>query len=316
MLAYRRADVRDLNEAAPHAHAPSRTPRPGRGEARTSASSASATASSAATTTHASASATAPAPPSSTLDDDDAQPPRPTPARVRRLPFGYAAEHLDHGYALTGHAAQGATVERAFVLLRRPGALQEWGYVACSRARTETRLYLAFPTHEPDLLAADRQPDHVPERTARALALPTADRLAVEQIDPATARLHAARGTQLEQARARAERRLADAEKQLQQLGWRGRRRRGSRARTEIALQRTALRLAREKVAAHALAVDAPVRPLEGDERAHTHELARRTPARPQPARTRPPDRTRPRTRDRVVRRARPRHRRFVNAHP
>ena len=53
----------------------------------------------------------------------------------------YAAEHLEHGYALTGHAAQGATVERAFVLLRDQGALREWGYVACTRARTETRLY-------------------------------------------------------------------------------------------------------------------------------------------------------------------------------
>ena len=49
-------------------------------------------------------------------------------------------KHLEHGYALTGHAAQGATVERAFVLVEDRGALQEWGYVACSRARRETRL--------------------------------------------------------------------------------------------------------------------------------------------------------------------------------
>lgn len=38
---------------------------------------------------------------------------------------------------------QGATVERAFVLLPDQGALRERGYVACSRARTETHVYLA-----------------------------------------------------------------------------------------------------------------------------------------------------------------------------
>jgi hypothetical protein len=194
---------------------------------------------------------------------------------VRRLPSGYVEKHLDHGYALTGHAAQGSTVERAFVLLEDRGALQEWGYVACSRARSETRLYLACPPNEPDPLTAERQPDRVPERTARALGMPAAEPLAVEQVDPATARLHEARGKQLEQARTRAEQRLADAEKQLQQIGWRGRRTRRTELRTEIALQRTALRLAREQLDAHALAVDARAGPLEREERARTQEIAR-----------------------------------------
>jgi hypothetical protein len=48
-----------------------------------------------------------------------------------------------HGYAVTGHAGQGATVARAFVLGRDEGQLQEWGYVALSRARETTRLYVA-----------------------------------------------------------------------------------------------------------------------------------------------------------------------------
>jgi len=39
---------------------------------------------------------------------------------LRRAPVEYAMRHLDHGYALTGHAAQGATVERAFCPARRP----------------------------------------------------------------------------------------------------------------------------------------------------------------------------------------------------
>jgi conjugative relaxase-like TrwC/TraI family protein len=196
-------------------------------------------------------------------------------AAVRRLPSGYVEKHLHHGYALTGHAAQGVTVERAYVLIEDRGALQEWGYVACSRARSETLLYLACPPHEPDLLATNRQHDRVPERTARALAVPAAERLAAEQVDPATARLHAARATHLDQARARAEQRLANAEEQLQQLGWRGRHTRAPELRTEIAFQRTALQLARQQLAAHTLAVDARARPLQREERARTHELAR-----------------------------------------
>jgi ATP-dependent exoDNAse (exonuclease V) alpha subunit len=53
----------------------------------------------------------------------------------RTLPAWYvSASFVEYGYALTGHAAQGATFERAFVLARDEGALREWGYVACSRA--------------------------------------------------------------------------------------------------------------------------------------------------------------------------------------
>ena len=101
----------------------------------------------------------------------------------RRVPFEYAAEHLHYGYALTGHAAQGLTIDRASVLLHDHGALQEWGYVACSRARLETRLYLAdpdqlereTPLREPDPAAPpDARPR--PERSAaEPLALDQAD---------------------------------------------------------------------------------------------------------------------------------------------
>jgi ATP-dependent exoDNAse (exonuclease V) alpha subunit len=50
--------------------------------------------------------------------------------------------HLRHGYALTGHSAQGATVARAFVLSETDRALKEWGYVGLSRATTATHVYL------------------------------------------------------------------------------------------------------------------------------------------------------------------------------
>jgi len=48
--------------------------------------------------------------------------------------------HVDHGYALTVHKAQGATVDRAHVVA---GGItgREWTYVAASRAREETRVY-------------------------------------------------------------------------------------------------------------------------------------------------------------------------------
>jgi conjugative relaxase-like TrwC/TraI family protein len=100
----------------------------------------------------------------------------------RHVAFAYAAEHLDYGYALTGHAAQGVTADRTFVLLTDQGALQEWGYVACSRARLQTRLYLAGR----DMLEREtplRQPDLAgpPERAARALQRSSAESLALDQ---------------------------------------------------------------------------------------------------------------------------------------
>jgi hypothetical protein len=98
------------------------------------------------------------------------------------MPFAYAAEHLDYGYALTGHAAQGLTADHAYVLFHDQGTMQEWGYVACSRARTETRLYLA--DHSPlDRETPIREPDpgSPPERAARALQHSSAEPLALDQ---------------------------------------------------------------------------------------------------------------------------------------
>lgn len=48
---------------------------------------------------------------------------------------------LDHGYAITGHKAQGLTVDQAFVL-GSDQLYREWGYVAMSRGRAANRLYL------------------------------------------------------------------------------------------------------------------------------------------------------------------------------
>jgi conjugative relaxase-like TrwC/TraI family protein len=87
----------------------------------------------------------------------------------RTVDGGYVeAGHVRHGYALTGHATQGLTVDRAFVLAREGGAQQEWAYVAASRARDRTEVYLAAdPAASIDRVeAADRLATST-ERSAR-----------------------------------------------------------------------------------------------------------------------------------------------------
>jgi len=64
-----------------------------------------------------------------------------------RVPFDYIHNgHADHAYAITGHKAQGMTVNEAFVLAS-PNMYREWTYVAMSRAREQTRLYAPAVTH-------------------------------------------------------------------------------------------------------------------------------------------------------------------------
>lgn len=143
---------------------------------------------------------------------------------VHRVPFAYASEHLEYGYALTGHAAQGITVGRAYVLLTEQGALQEWGYVACSRARLETRLYLAerdplereTPFRRPDL-------DDPPARAGRALQRSAVEPLALDQRrEPGDAILsfYAQQQEQLERQRERTTNQLTAARRELGDLHW------------------------------------------------------------------------------------------------
>jgi conjugative relaxase-like TrwC/TraI family protein len=88
---------------------------------------------------------------------------------------------LVHGYAMTGHVAQGATVDRAFVLANE-GMSREWAYVALSRGRLSNRLYVAA---EPDLERAEFAPverggrDPV-ERLAASLRESSAQVLAID----------------------------------------------------------------------------------------------------------------------------------------
>ena len=70
------------------------------------------------------------------------------------LPASYLeAGHLGHGYTLTVYKAQGVTVDRAFVLSSE-SLTREAGYVAMSRARESTELFVSVRS-DPDEVAHD-----------------------------------------------------------------------------------------------------------------------------------------------------------------
>ena len=69
----------------------------------------------------------------------------------RRLDASYVAEHLQHGYALTAHTIQGATVEWAGVVGRPEDFTRNWSYTALSRAREPTELFILDTPTEREL---------------------------------------------------------------------------------------------------------------------------------------------------------------------
>jgi len=61
---------------------------------------------------------------------------------TRDLPVWYLDQgHVDYGYALTGHKAQGVTTNHTFVIVDGTTD-REWAYVAMSRGRQANTLYL------------------------------------------------------------------------------------------------------------------------------------------------------------------------------
>ena len=79
---------------------------------------------------------------------------------------------------MTGHSSQSLTVERAFVLGPGHGEQREWGYVALSRARRATRIYVTEAALEIEEYAPDpNRPDGL-NRLTRALTVPAARPLA------------------------------------------------------------------------------------------------------------------------------------------
>jgi hypothetical protein len=217
-----------------------------------------------------------------------------------QLGHGYLeAGHVRHAYALTGHAGQGVTVDRAFVLGSGETRLQEWGYVALSRAREATRLYVTGSPvereshfHELDdrdpvarlacaleesaveRLAVDQRPhDNGPRHATRA----EIDRTALFGLSSSQLRLIDQQRLVLRKSQERAEEDLLKAEAGIAALGFLSRRR-GAALKIEAQRLRTRIRLANDGLAQ-----------LDG-QAAHLRERTVEAPRRPTPRRTRGTD--------------------------
>jgi conjugative relaxase-like TrwC/TraI family protein len=94
------------------------------------------------------------------------------------------AGHIQHAYALTGHRAQGITVNHAYVLATGNGRTQEWGYVALSRAREQTRIYITDEQLEPESHFHELDDRPSLTRVADALERTATEDLATNQQPP------------------------------------------------------------------------------------------------------------------------------------
>ena len=78
------------------------------------------------------------------------------------LPAAYVAEHVDLGYAVTAHRAQGITVDTAHVVVAGT-TTRENLYVSMTRGRESNTAYVALD--QPDDIHAAPEPDEVTART-------------------------------------------------------------------------------------------------------------------------------------------------------
>jgi len=100
--------------------------------------------------------------------DDGSVTIRPTGARFGNsivLPADYVAEHVDLGYAVTAHRAQGITTDTAHVLVE-PTTTRENLYVAMTRGRESNQAYVILD--RPDDQATAHPGDN-PDATARTV---------------------------------------------------------------------------------------------------------------------------------------------------
>jgi hypothetical protein len=113
---------------------------------------------------------------------------------TRNLPVWYLEEgHVDYGYALTGHKAQGVTTDRTFVIVEGTTD-REWAYVAMSRGRQNNTLYLTNTepadeqcthlTHQGHQDALDRLTADLNHSRARTAAIDHAGPTLTDHIDP------------------------------------------------------------------------------------------------------------------------------------
>ena len=88
-----------------------------------------------------------------------------------RLPEPYL-DDVHHGYALTGHISQGATVERTYLLATPERGGREWAYVASTRQRLDLALFVVHDESERLVAALARSWER---SDAKCLALDLAD---------------------------------------------------------------------------------------------------------------------------------------------
>lgn len=115
---------------------------------------------------------------------------------ILRVPFAYAdAGHLTHGYATTIHKAQGATVDRCYVLADDT-LTREHAYTALSRGRHGNEMFVVAPDRRvEERHTIEVEPD---ERDAvrHAIGRSAAKRMAVDQREPRITRLDQLRAEQ------------------------------------------------------------------------------------------------------------------------
>jgi hypothetical protein len=113
---------------------------------------------------------------------------------TRDLPVWYLDQgHVDYGYAMTGHKAQGVTTGRTFVIVDGTTD-REWAYVAMSRGRQTNTLYLTNPqpadeqcthlTHQGHHDALDRLTAALNRGSAQSAAIDHPGPASTDDIDP------------------------------------------------------------------------------------------------------------------------------------
>ena len=252
MLAYRRADVRDLNDAARTLLAQRRPARPRRARGRRA---------------RVPRRRPRPLPPQRRAarrpqrHPRDRRRPRPqrgadaarrTRGALRTLDGRYAAEHLDA--RLRAHRPRRPGRHRRARLRPppRPGRAPRVGLRRLHPRPNETRLYATGESLEGEQHGSLLTPRDPTARLANALERAGAEKLASVQTLPETSevtrRARERCRRQREQALETAEQRLSAAQEQLRRLGRLGHRRQRAELRAEISHQRTALRLARRQL--------------------------------------------------------------------
>ena len=112
---------------------------------------------------------------------------------------------VQHAYAITGHIAQGMTVDFAFVL-GCPEIYREWGYTAMSRGRHRNRLYVVArdDPERREIAPRENQPPSAEESLIRGLAASRAQTATLDAAHAQTIRSAPSRELQRRAERLRA----------------------------------------------------------------------------------------------------------------